>query len=430
MSRFIKYLLPVVVACGMSTALTASSVSASEASPSPIDERDAAAMKNWMMNKRTMPVGEKADRLSISGEVRAEWKNMSEKENNNRVRGSGSFKGVPDEVRYSRNEYDVEVNMMMRYQTERTWAAFFVSWDNDAGMLGPIDNECGGGSGTKDAVCVPVAYFGYNIFEHGSSRLDVEMGRLGRARNVFDSKVQFQDIWDGVLLKYSNSFEDVSDFYVMAGPALVNEVSDHFAWHFEIGFLDIMDAGVDLKYSYVSYARGGLDSAAPGVVNPASFQFKISQFTAAYNLPQDLLRMKARLYGAYLINHDADSKHIPGDKDLDEAWYIGFTIGEIVRAGSWSFDFNWQHVEAQSIMDSQVSGIGLGNVRGNCLYNGSPYLGNTNYEGWHAELLYALTDTITVDMTWDYSWEENSYIMTGIDSYDFSMFEVEFIYAW
>src|SRR6185503_12057754 len=66
------------------------------------------------------------------------------------------------------------------------------------------------GSGILSNLAMRKAYWGYNIFEEGTSRFDFEIGRR-RLRDVYDSKIEFHNFFDGITLKYANSFEGIMD---------------------------------------------------------------------------------------------------------------------------------------------------------------------------------------------------------------------------
>ncbi|MCB1119566.1 MAG: hypothetical protein KDK65_06365, partial [Chlamydiia bacterium] len=179
-----------------------------------------------------------------------------------------------------------------------------------------------------------------------------------------------------------------------------------------------------------------------------------SQFLMYYNLPPNLLcGHTSRFYGAFIVNHasrslnlpelekkessscdDSQSVSDPCDSDSDDrfpctknkryAWYVGFRVGNVVVAGDWAFDVNYQVVQANAIPDNDVSGIARGN------YFRDSYTrvgrGNTNYRGWHAEGLYAITDHFTVNVAYNHTREDCRKI-GGTHSYN--ELKVEAIYA-
>ncbi|MBB64359.1 MAG: hypothetical protein CMO81_04785 [Waddliaceae bacterium] len=410
--KFTKYLLPLFVACGCVTTLLP--VDAAEAPEDAIDERDAITLEAWTKDKAKTPLAEKAQNLAVSGQVRAEWKNIHEKADGVSSRGTSTA---------GHNEYDVEVNLTMAYKTERSWAVFNVSFDNNAGHLyNPAGTYLATGTGTCHKVCIHAAYMGYNIFEDGASRLDFEIGRR-RGFKIYDSRIQFQDYHDGLHLKYANSFEDVGDFFVQGGPFVINEIVSHYGWATELGLLDIANSGVDVKYSFVSYVKRGAD--VTGTDNNNEWRKLNSQLTAAYNLPEELLSYKSKLYGAFLVNHDARKVVESNFKKENLAWYFGFQVGKIEGAGTWSIDTNYQLVGAQAIMDSQVSGIGTGNTLDERFY--ADTRGNTNYKGFLLEAVYAITDEISVMAEFEATCAKDA----GIGgTHKYRKGEIEFIYNW
>ena len=79
-----------------------------------IEDRDIQALREWVNTKRQVTVKEKGGALSISGEVRSEFQHTFEKIN-----------GVSQRRRpfLPSDAFDVEVNLMMDYRTDTTWAS-------------------------------------------------------------------------------------------------------------------------------------------------------------------------------------------------------------------------------------------------------------------------------------------------------------------
>src|SRR5579872_5683986 len=75
---------------------------------------DMEALRRWLDDKRMITVKELGGDLSLSGEVRAEFQNLQEKVGSKEVRGVG--KPFPGQV------WDVEVNLILDYRTDYTWA--------------------------------------------------------------------------------------------------------------------------------------------------------------------------------------------------------------------------------------------------------------------------------------------------------------------
>src|SRR5262245_42788215 len=121
-----------------------------------LNERDFDALREWLRTKREEDLKKKAANLVISGDVRFEWRHMTEFLNHRNLRGDGARKnGIP----ISRNDFDVEANLRFDYRTDRDWAALHLNYDNSAG-IDTNDVDCffdpNGfrGSGQCDDLCL------------------------------------------------------------------------------------------------------------------------------------------------------------------------------------------------------------------------------------------------------------------------------------
>jgi len=439
----LRVLFITAIACVMSMSAFASEFSSRDE----MNERDFEAVYDFIRTKRQIPLADKVNDLMISGDIRFEWENLREKHNGARLRGKNAptypelFHGarIPD------NQFDVEFNLMFDYKGNCTWAVAHLEFDNNAGIdinrrgccgtfydgcddcvykTGVLDGDPVGchGSGFCDNLCLRKAYFGWNIFEECGCRLDVEIGRR-HFYDVFDSRIQFRSRFDGVLFRYSNCFQCVGDFYVNLGGFVIDENSNHWGWVAEVGLLNICDYGIDIKYSFIDWTKKGENRW--GYKRPRGMEFRNSQLLMAYNFDPELLCTKAKIYGAVLWNHDARKWANLNNKKKNFAWYVGFLVGEVCREGDWHIDINYQDVEFAAIPCCDVVGIGRGNVR-DIPNTVSASAGYTNYKGWRIEGLYALTDNLAINPSWEYSREEDSSIG---GKHRFSKFELQFIYA-
>jgi hypothetical protein len=417
------------------------------------NERDFEAVTDFIKTKRMTSLYEKSCDLSISGDIRMEWESIKEKHDGFNLRGRTAnrnvawYGGAPPPT----NQFDVEFNLMFDYKGDCTWAVAHLEFDNNAGIdVNP--RGCGGdfvfgtddtgaaangfragdprggqGSGVSNNLSLRKAYFGYNIFEGCCCRADIEIGRR-HLYDVFDSRVQFRSRFDGILLRLSNSMS-VGELYLNFGAFVKDENMNRFGYALEVGLLDIVDYGVDLKYSFIDWANAGRRVNRCDVLDPAGERFVVSQLMLAYQFNPEYIKTRAKVYGALLFNHAAQLRTLAGtsfnDKRKDLGWYVGVLIGDVRCEGDWSVDINYQYVEAGVIPDFDVTGIGRGNVRDIPMTVSSTW-GNTNYKGFRLEGLYALTDNIALNPSWDYSTEEDVNI-GGKHSY--SKFELQFIYA-
>ncbi len=434
--KLLKFVLPLVAVCGFSasTAMAKNCDGGFE-----INERDIQAVKQHLKTKRDMRLSDKHDDLNISGDIRWEYKHIEEEIDNDDQRGNGSH-GVGDSdgnqtlgtTKFGENEWDVEFNLYFDYTAESTWAHVHLEFDNCAGIeqREAVNNSYYCGSGSCHELCLRSAYFGYNVFEEGSSRLDTEWGRWDMY-NIFDSRVQFQHRYDGALFTYSNSFEDVGDFYIKGGYFIIDSLASNTGYAVEVALVDMLDVGLDLKYSYTDY-KGAQDRYGNSTGNGSDncknqWRARISQFTAAYHFNPEFVNEDIKLYGAFLMNHSAQNNGSAGGSGDDIGWYLGLMIGGIQGEGDWSVDFNYQWVKAQLIPDFAVSGVGTGNVNGFDRYS-APFTGNTNYHGFQLEGGYALTDNLLILGEVEWSTEESSAANNG-NSTDYIKYELEMMYS-
>lgn len=421
-------------------------------------QRDFEAVNDYVNTKRSIDLSEKASNLTLSGDIRAIWGHTNE-----RLRGwqqRGKLAPIFDEaagVPYGHNDFNVDFNFYLDYVCGRSWAVAWVAYDNIAGTqaVRNCDNLPGAfgvltGSGDCDGLCLRKAYIGYNFLADGDTRIDVEVGRRP-LWTIFDSRVEFYNRFDGVLFKFAQRFPCWVDLYCNAGAFVIDERVNHFGYAGEIGALNIMDKGVDLKLSYIDWAH--VNHNRCGVDDPVGAKYRVLQGLCYYTLAPELLCLKVQFYGAGLINLAADPSLfdnliqqevqdainaglIPGPAPVIEirgkqnlGWYAGIMLGDVVKAGNWCLDINYQWIEALTIPDCDMSGIGNGNAYGYCIASGSTYedmLGNGNYRGWRFEGLYAVTDNLTVDTILQFSHAINEKLG---GEHEFSQLIVQCIYA-
>lgn len=444
---FVRYLLVVLCAIGL---LTKYDAYADEQDGSrfeeELNERDFDALRDYLKSRRALDIDASTSSLTISGNVRTEWRHLNETCKGMRLRGHGAVDALGRPI--SRNDFDIEFNLRFDYICGNTWAVAHARYDNSAGV---DDNghpclpnkkydpkaccvqqarECYGdpcgyhGSGSCDDLCLKKAFFGYEFYSCGDSSAYFELGRRGNLYDVFDSNIQFLSRFDGLLLKYESSLECIADWYIQAAGFLIDERVNQFGWVTEIGFLNIGDSGFDLKYSIIDWEKNGRNRCF--VRNPAGFRFINSQVTSYYHLNPEWLGRKAQIYGAFLVNHAAHKLKVNNHhKYKNIAWYAGVLVGEVRKEGDWSVEIQYQLVQAQAVPDDDIAGIARGNVLKESFTTCSRR-GNGNYKGWKFEGLYAFTDHLTLDTILEWSKAEDEHI-GGAHTY--SKFEMEAIYA-
>lgn len=439
--NFLRFWLPTVIAA---VSLTASAAHAAcdcgrGENDVELNERDFDAVADYINSKRTIELQEKACNLAISGDVRAEWAHIKDKVNGIRRRGGGAtdctgttrplnpVSGTPNGQRIGSSDFDVELNLHFDYKCDRSWAVAQLQFDNPMGVkesnkystgqlfgdlegtefpqtaCDDVDDNAPFGSGRCDGICLRKAYFGYNVCADGCTRFDVEIGRR-RFYDVFDSRIEFDSQFDGVLLRYATQIDCCSDAYINLAGFVIDERANHFGWAVEAGMLNICDSGFDAKYSFIDWHKKGQNRA--GVSNARGWQFEVHQFLGYYHFDDEILCMPAKAYGAFLFNGIAAQRPQTNQKKRGHAWYIGALVGEVCREGDWSLDVNYQYVQAQAIPDADVSGIGRDNPLGETFtqWNTAPNArGNANFKGWRVEGLYALTDNLSLDATFQYA---------------------------
>lgn len=381
------------------------------------DADDMEALRRWIRDKRLVTVKEIGGDLSISGDVRAEFQDISEVKNGIRQRGDG---GALEKPQYA---WDVEVNLMVDYRTDRTWAAIKLEFDNDMGMR----------SGTVNRIRLEKGYLGGRLVPGDTFTMDGEIGRR-YLFNVYESKIEFASLFDGCLFRFNKAFEGIGDFYTNVGALLVDDRTNHYAFVAEIGGLRIANGGTNIKLStidwYKPYANQATDSR---------YRYVVSQLLAYYQcFPEWIGKKMIKIYGAGLHNWLAEGVVQTGWEKKNWAWYAGMSIGVLKKQYDWAIDVNYQWAQAQSVPEFDCLGIGRGNGASVGFYttniNGDPSslttrataVGTTNYKGFELEGLYAFTDNLTVQQSLKYSWTLDKSIGPDLR---YKQYELEFIYA-
>lgn len=373
------------------------------------------ALKKWIREKRMITVKEIGGDLSLSGEVRAELQATSEKKNGVRQRGRGGATTKPTTA------FDVEVNLMLDYRAARTWGSIKLEYDNDMGTV----------SGTTNRLSLERAFWGGRIIDGETVTLDFEMGRryLG---TVFDSKIEFSSIFDGMLLKFSKASDAVGNVYLNTGALIVNDYVYHFGYVSEMGLLNIGNTGIYTKYSFIDWKKH-----YSNVRKNLSFKFLVSQLMFGYQREIPKVHKLLKVYLAGLLNHAAKKIDLTNYKKANYGWYIGCSIGQVRKTGDWALDVNYQQVAAQAVPDFDSGGIKRGNAANVGFYTVDRYgtgaattiqncVGGGNFKGFQAELLYAITGNLTL--------LNNIQMSKNLDNnigpkMRYFQYEIEFIYA-
>lgn len=459
-----------------------------------LNERDWDALQDYINTKRTINVAEKSTNLAISGDMRTEWRHVNETCHDRKLRGGRRTDPRTDcggdhidfdfdckdkkkeseshkkdrkdhklnckRLPLSHNVFNIEANLFIEYVCDRAWGIAYFQFDNPAGIDGS-DKKCLcapealHGSGFSNGINLKRSYLGYNFFDEEGSRFDIEIGRRP-LYTIFDSEIEFLSRFDGILFKYDNNCQYLSDWYIHAGAFVVDQRIDQFSFVAEIGLLNICDSGYDFKYSFIDWENHWWNNEGRnrcGLHDPLGSKFLVSQFLVYYHLDPECLCAPAEFYGALLWNTAASRHHKLFRMSKEEeaiinanenktliaqinrehkshsrhnfAWYAGFLLGEVISEGDWSFEIEYQYVQARAIPDEDVSGIGRGNIIGDHRTNRGR--GNTNYKGWRLQSLYAVTDNLSLDARFQWSTQINKKI-GGQHSY--SEFRLQTIFAY
>ncbi len=384
-----------------------------------LEDQDIQALRDWINTKRQVSLKEIGGDLSISGEVRTEFQAAWETRNGKRQRGSGGEAQLPARA------YDIEVNLMLDYRTDRTWASIKLEFDNDAGIF----------NGTLNKIALERAYLGGRIVDGDLYTIDGEIGRRKMLLS-FDSKVQFASFFDGILVRYDHALENIADFYIHPGGFIVNERMDQYGYIVEVGFLNIANTGFLTKYSIVDWDTKHYSKS---FVNDR-FKFLVSQWLLGYRFMIKSIDKITLLYAAGLYNSKARRLDVSDHKRANWGAYIGFSMGQLRKQWDWALDANYQVIAAQCIPDFDVSGIGLGNANKSGFYTqtitpldgGGPSTrqtagGLTNYRGFSITLDFLLTDKLDVQQNYMQSITLDNHIGPFRQ---FKQYEIEFIYSW
>lgn len=402
-------------------------------------ENDMEALRRWLQDKRMISVKEIGGDLSLSGEARVEFQDTNETRNRLKQRGPGGATNKPAQG------WDVEVNIMLDYRTEYTWAAIKLEFDNDMGVRG----------GKVDRLRLEKAYLGGRWVSGDTLTFDAEIGRRNLF-NTFDSKMEFLSIYDGINLRLNKAFQSIADYYFNAGAFLIDADANHYGFVAETGMLRIAQTGLYAKYSVIDWQKHFSDPQKDN-----RYRFVVQQMLLAYQFnPAWIGKKLIKFYTAGLTNLIADDLVLPTmypnntppsppvtivPSDLPTknfgkqnwGWYIGVAVGQVRKKGDWAVETNFQVAQAQVIPDYDFLGIGRGNAASEGLYttnlNGSGSyttiqnaVGPCNYYGFEIDALYAFTDNLSVEENFKWSHTLNTNIGPNLK---YKQFEVEFIYA-
>lgn len=366
----------------------------------PQDEEfvDPKVLRDFIESRGLINCRQKCGTLTIAGDVRARW-----------IPGHEYFKGtLPERVarNIALNTFKSEFNLFLDYTTDNSWVTTKLKFvvvdavDPPNALRTELDR----------------AFLGYDIYECGDEDFYIEIGRA-RIDYLFDSKIEFSTLFNGIHLYYTNKFPGIGTFTLHGGPFIVDSFNDHFAYVAEAGFKDIVFKGFSFRYNIIDWFRHSgttifsnqkRDEKEPKEMNNnPRYRFLVSQLLFGYERNIDVFGCKVLfLYAAVLANHLAQKSLVTDHTYANKAWYAGFTLGKLCKAGDWSLDINYQSCAAQAVPEFDLSGIGHGNASNRLLSDSlikarnhrvgpREGVGFTNYRGFQLSAIYALTDTFS-----------------------------------
>jgi hypothetical protein len=400
------------------SSLSASTIDSSD----DIDQKDVNAVREWINTKRQVTVKELGGALSISGEVRTEFQSTAEIVKGEAQRGHKGVILTKEGNKLPRNAFDIEVNLMLDYRADKSWGSIKLEFDNDAGII----------SGTYNKIRLERAYWGAKVFDGETCSVDVEMGRR-RMSSIVDSKLEFNNFFDGFWLKYDQGLDAIGDVYLHAGVFIVDERKNQFGYLGELGIFNVGGTGLYSKYSLTDWDTKNQGNKRQNL----RYDFLVSQLLIGYKFLPSRLQKIVQIYLAGLWNSKAHRTRLAHHKRANWGSYVGFSIGELKKKGDWAFDVNYQVLAAQCVPDFDVQGIGLGNASNSGFFTteiGGGGVkttrktagGNVNYRGFQMTLDYLLTNQINLQQ----SWQQSITLDNAVGPFHrFKQYEIEFIYG-
>ncbi len=362
------------------------------------DDRDTKALTQLIRDKEGKCLKEKIANFDIGGDTRLSYKKIVEKINGAKQRGSGSTTiPSPGNSKYAggiapTQLFAVDLHLLFDYRADGGYMSSKLGFENQGGVF----------SGSHGDIKLERALVGFNILEEGTERLYFELGRE-KMGNIFESTLQFDGVFDGILLGYNTSFEGAGDLFVHGGAFIINSNVSHFGWIGEVGMEHIMDTGLYAQYSLINWLKRGVtgDVTSKGpptiaaVKNNRQYEFTVSQIVTGYDFNPEMLGIPSRIYGSWLINTAAKKSAATNSLKANTGWSFGLGVGGIEKANDWALDVNYQYLGAQAVPDFDVAGIGRGNVNKKNLYDGGKR-GDANFKGWEVVGLFALTNNLNM----------------------------------
>nr|CRI42851.1 Uncharacterized protein BN1224_DC9_BW_00360 [Chlamydia pneumoniae] len=329
--------------------------------------------------------------LRIAGDVRARWLYFRE-----------DIKNPSDKDKYNPlpvNRYRSEFYLYIDYRAERNWLSSKMNWTAIAG-----------GENTAAGVDINRAFVGYRFYKNPETRTDffMEIGRSGLG-DLFESEVQFQSNFDGLHIYWTRELSKDYPYQVIVhgGPFVVNMTKKHYAWVVE-GILNRLPKQFFVKCSVVdwnTFVPSETSTTEKAATNAMKYKYCVWQWLVGKHSQVPWINGQKKplyLYGAFLMNPLAKATKTTLNGKENLAWFVGGTLGGLRKAGDWSATVRYEYVEALSVPEIDVSGIGRGNllkfwfaqaIAAN--YDPKEANGFTNYKGFSALYMYGITDSLS-----------------------------------
>lgn len=343
---------------------------------------------------------EPSGKLTMSGDCISQWLYTHTTSHGEKLRGSGARDHWHGQIPIPTNQFMSQVDLIFDYQLDPTYARIQFEFLNNMGILtksrkrhvNTNKNVLFGSGRFKDIELIK-AFMGYSLLDKEKHKLTFEIGRR-QLFDIFDSKIQFNNQFDGIVLTYWRSNDRWGVFKAQAAGFVIDDSINQFGYAGEVDFLSFCGSKLDLKYSLITWERRGHNRF--GKRHPLGSRFVNSQLLAAYGLP-DIFNQDPSIYMAAIHNHAATPNWHTNHRKAANAFYAGVTVGQVKKKNDWSLDCNYQWVQAQSIPEADVSGITRDNPLGISMYDQN-WAGYANYKGYVATFVYGVSDNLSVSL--------------------------------
>ena len=386
------------------------------------DRGDLPALRQWIASKRFVSTRVLQGDLTLSGNVRYEYATVNDTKNGNKYTGPCSCMPL-----ISDTPFKIEYHFLFDYRTERTWAAGKVR----------LDNRMGAVFGTFDRLRLERAFCGYRIAEGDNFLIDLVIGRQ-RIDWVYDSRLMYASILDGILLKWDYHTPEYGDIYWHGSPFVIDDITNHYGLVWEAGWLQLLQTGFYFRYSLIDWQPHYPNQIDQRCCSLDAFRFQVGQLLIGWQGIPKFLNKRVTFHAAFLQNYAARLvPHLLGDRLANLGYYGGFRIGNVVRAGDWMVDVMIQYAEPQVLPDFDANGIHNGNAERIGLYtrnlNGTgpcttrcDAIGSNNFFGFRINLFYSISNNFSVVQDFQYSYTLD-YLPTRLT---FKRAKLEFVYAY